>query len=52
MYDGICILQAGLADVSQSNGGEPMVVDTDNLMKGSLYGGAVKSGSREILSLL
>lgn len=50
VYDGICILQAGFAGVSCSNGGEPILVDADNLMKGSLYNGVVKSGSRKVLS--
>lgn len=49
VYNGICILQAGFADVSRSNGGEPVVVDTDKLTKGSLYSGIFKSGSRVIL---
>lgn len=44
-------MQAGFADVSRSDGGEPVVVDTDKLMKGSLYSGIFKSGSREILLL-
>lgn len=51
VYNGICILQAGFADVSCSNGGEPVVVDTEKLMKGSLYGSILKSGSRGILLL-
>ncbi|XP_051132654.1 retrovirus-related Pol polyprotein from transposon TNT 1-94 [Andrographis paniculata] len=52
VYNSICILQAGFADVSRSNEGEPMVVDTDNLMKGSLYSGIVKSGSQSYLANL
>lgn len=48
VYDGICILQIGFADVLQSNGDEPMVVDADVLTRGSLYKGVLRSGSRKI----
>lgn len=51
VYDGICILQIGVADVSPSSGDEPVVVEADKLVKGSLFNGVMKSGSREILSL-
>lgn len=50
IYYGICVLQTGYADASDASGGDPVVVDADNLMRGSLYNGVVKSGSREILS--
>ncbi|KAL0364135.1 UNVERIFIED_CONTAM: protein COFACTOR ASSEMBLY OF COMPLEX C SUBUNIT B CCB4, chloroplastic [Sesamum angustifolium] len=52
IYDGICILQIGFADISDSNGSEPMVVDADKLMKGSLYNGVQKSGSQSYLANL
>ncbi|KAK4429914.1 protein COFACTOR ASSEMBLY OF COMPLEX C SUBUNIT B CCB4, chloroplastic [Sesamum alatum] len=52
IYDGICILQIGFANISDSNGGEPMVVDADKLMKGSLYNGVQKSGSQSYLANL
>ncbi|KAK6160121.1 hypothetical protein DH2020_003502 [Rehmannia glutinosa] len=52
IYDGICILQIGFADVSDSNGGEPMAVDANKLMKGSLYNGVAKSGSQSYLANL
>ncbi|KAI3467439.1 hypothetical protein Pfo_024102 [Paulownia fortunei] len=52
IYDGICIFQTGFADVSDSNGGEPMVVDANKLMKGSLYNGVAKSGSQSYLANL
>lgn len=48
VYDGICILQIGFADVLQPNGDVPMVVDADELIRGSLYKGVMRSGSREI----
>ncbi|KAL8518871.1 hypothetical protein ACS0TY_010003 [Phlomoides rotata] len=52
VYDGICILQIGIADVSPSSGGEPMVVEADKLVKGSLYNGVMKSGSQSYLANL
>lgn len=52
VYDGICVLQIGFADVVQQNGGEPIVVDADELIRGSLYKGVLRSGSREIFHTL
>ncbi|GFP91561.1 hypothetical protein PHJA_001300100 [Phtheirospermum japonicum] len=52
IYDGICILQIGYADVSDSSGGEPVTVDADKLMDGSLYKGVAKSGSQSYLANL
>ncbi|CAA0834731.1 cofactor assembly of complex C [Striga hermonthica] len=52
VYDGICILQIGYADVSDSSGGDPVVVDAGKLMRGSLYNGVVKSGSQSYLANL
>ncbi|PIN18034.1 hypothetical protein CDL12_09290 [Handroanthus impetiginosus] len=52
IYDGICILQIGFAEVAYSNGGEPMVEDVNKLMKGSLYNGVAKSGSQSYLANL
>lgn len=48
IYDGIFILQIGFAKKKYANGSEAIVVDVDRLMQGSLYSGAVRSGSREI----
>ncbi|GER32290.1 cofactor assembly of complex C [Striga asiatica] len=50
VYDGICILQIGYADVSDSRGGDPVAVDAGKLMRGSLYNGVVKSGSQSYLA--
>ncbi|KAL7091542.1 hypothetical protein ACP275_12G112700 [Erythranthe tilingii] len=52
VYDSICILQIGFADVSQSNGSEPIAVDADKLTKGPLYNGLAKSGSQSYLANL
>ncbi|KAH6756389.1 cofactor assembly of complex C [Perilla frutescens var. hirtella] len=52
VYDGICMLQIGFADVLQSNGDEPVVVDADKLIQGSLYKGAFRSGSQSYLANL
>ncbi|KZV37119.1 hypothetical protein F511_15039 [Dorcoceras hygrometricum] len=51
VYDGIFILQIGFAE-KNANGGEAVVVDVENLMQGSLYCGAVRSGSQSYLANL
>ncbi|KAL3631089.1 hypothetical protein CASFOL_024073 [Castilleja foliolosa] len=40
------------ADVSDSKGGEPVIVDAEKLMNGSLYKGVAKSGSQSYLANL
>ncbi|KAG6429639.1 hypothetical protein SASPL_107691 [Salvia splendens] len=52
VYDGICILQIGFADVLKPNGDEPMGVDADKLIQGSLYKGLMRSGSQSYLANL
>lgn len=52
VYDGICILQIGFADVLQPNGDVPMVVNADELIRGSLYKGVMRSGSQSYLANL
>ncbi|XP_071688648.1 protein COFACTOR ASSEMBLY OF COMPLEX C SUBUNIT B CCB4, chloroplastic [Rutidosis leptorrhynchoides] len=52
VYDGICVLQIGYASVSSSNEAEPMVVDSDKLMQGSIYQGVIKAGSQSYLANL
>ncbi|KAJ9554374.1 hypothetical protein OSB04_018419 [Centaurea solstitialis] len=52
VYDGICVLQIGYASASSSNEGEPLVVDADKLMQGSIYQGILKSGSQSYLANL
>lgn len=52
VYDGICVLQIGYASASSFNEGEPLVVDADKLMQGSIYQGVVKSGSQSYLANL
>lgn len=45
VYDGICILQIGVAAESP-NEGEALAVDAAKLMQGSLYQAVMKSGAR------
>ncbi|KAK4481863.1 hypothetical protein RD792_012774 [Penstemon davidsonii] len=52
VYDGICVLQIGFANVSHSNGDQAMVVDANKLVQGSLYNGVAKSGSQSYLANL
>ncbi|XP_024990901.1 protein COFACTOR ASSEMBLY OF COMPLEX C SUBUNIT B CCB4, chloroplastic isoform X1 [Cynara cardunculus var. scolymus] len=52
VYDDICVLQIGCASAASSNEGEPLVVDADKLMQGSIYQGVVKSGSQSYLANL
>lgn len=52
VYNGICVLQIGYASTSSSNEGEPMVVDADKLMQGSIYQSIIKSGSQSYLANL
>nr|XP_043607117.1 protein COFACTOR ASSEMBLY OF COMPLEX C SUBUNIT B CCB4, chloroplastic isoform X2 [Erigeron canadensis] len=52
VYDGICILQIGYASVSSSNDGEPVMVDSDKLMQGSIYQSLIKSGTQSYLANL
>ncbi|XP_042056044.1 protein COFACTOR ASSEMBLY OF COMPLEX C SUBUNIT B CCB4, chloroplastic-like [Salvia splendens] len=47
-----CILQIGFADVLQPNGDEPIGVDADKLIQGSLYKGLMRSGSQSYLANL
>ncbi|XP_073142570.1 protein COFACTOR ASSEMBLY OF COMPLEX C SUBUNIT B CCB4, chloroplastic isoform X1 [Henckelia pumila] len=52
IYDGIFILQIGFAEKNYTNGSEAVVVDVEKLMQGSLYSGAVRSGSQSYLANL
>ncbi|KAK4373216.1 hypothetical protein RND71_008600 [Anisodus tanguticus] len=52
VYDGKCILQIGFAAASFSNGSDPLAVDTNKLIEGSLYQGVLKSASQSYLANL
>ncbi|MCD9640162.1 Protein COFACTOR ASSEMBLY OF COMPLEX C SUBUNIT B ccb4, chloroplastic [Datura stramonium] len=52
VYDGKCILQIGFAAASLSNGSDAVAVDTNKLIKGSLYQGVLKSASQSYLANL
>ncbi|XP_055800516.1 protein COFACTOR ASSEMBLY OF COMPLEX C SUBUNIT B CCB4, chloroplastic isoform X2 [Solanum dulcamara] len=52
VYDGKCILQTGFASASLSNGSDAVAVDTNKLIKGSLYQGVLKSASQSYLANL
>ncbi|XP_073295118.1 protein COFACTOR ASSEMBLY OF COMPLEX C SUBUNIT B CCB4, chloroplastic [Primulina huaijiensis] len=52
IYDGIFILQIGFAERNYANGSEAIVVDAEMLMQGSLYSGAVRSGTQSYLANL
>ncbi|XP_075480526.1 protein COFACTOR ASSEMBLY OF COMPLEX C SUBUNIT B CCB4, chloroplastic-like isoform X3 [Primulina tabacum] len=52
IYDGIFILQIGFAERNYANGSESIVVDAEILMQGSLYSGAVRSGTQSYLANL
>lgn len=47
VYDGMCVLQIGVAALSSSNEGDAMSVDTTKLVQGSLYQGVITSSSRK-----
>ncbi|KAG8654036.1 protein COFACTOR ASSEMBLY OF COMPLEX C SUBUNIT B CCB4, chloroplastic isoform X2 [Manihot esculenta] len=51
VYDGICILQIGVAAESP-NEGEALAVDAAKLMQGSLYQAVMKSGAQSYLANL
>jgi hypothetical protein len=46
VYDSRCVLQIGFAAGSSIDDGEPVAVDADKLMQGSLCQGVIKSESR------
>ncbi|CAK9146261.1 unnamed protein product [Ilex paraguariensis] len=52
VYDSICILQIGIAAASSFDEVEPVVVDVNKLIQGSLYRGVLKSGSQSYLANL
>lgn len=47
VYDGMCVLQIGVAAPSSSNEEEAMTIDTTKLIQGSLYQGVITSSSRK-----
>ncbi|KAI3855229.1 hypothetical protein MKX03_026087 [Papaver bracteatum] len=52
VYEGSCLLQIGVAAESTSGEGLAMSVDATTLMEGSLYKGAMKSGTQSYLANL
>ncbi|KAI3942859.1 hypothetical protein MKW92_012841 [Papaver armeniacum] len=52
VYEGSCLLQIGVAAESASGEGVAMSVDVTTLMEGSLYKGAMKSGTQSCLANL
>ncbi|KAL4574153.1 hypothetical protein LXL04_020978 [Taraxacum kok-saghyz] len=50
VYDGMCVFQTGYA--STTSDGEPVVVDADKLMEGSIYKSIIKSGAQSYLANL
>ncbi|XP_047342719.1 protein COFACTOR ASSEMBLY OF COMPLEX C SUBUNIT B CCB4, chloroplastic [Impatiens glandulifera] len=52
VYDEKFILQYGYASTSSSDNSEPIYVDVENLMQGSLYQSVLKSGSQSYLANL
>ncbi|RZC87619.1 hypothetical protein C5167_036163 [Papaver somniferum] len=52
VYEGSCLLQIGVAAESASGEGLAMSVDATALMEGSLYKGAMKSGTQSYLANL
>lgn len=51
VYDGICILQVGVAAES-SSGDRAETVDAAKLIQGALCEGIMKSGARKIVKLI
>ena len=51
VYDGICILQVGVAAKAYSGDGA-QTVDATKLIEGALYGGVMKSGARKMVKLI
>ncbi|XP_059445936.1 protein COFACTOR ASSEMBLY OF COMPLEX C SUBUNIT B CCB4, chloroplastic [Corylus avellana] len=52
VYDSHCVLQIGFAAGYSIDDGEPVAVDADKLMQGSLCQGVIKSGAQSYLANL